>query len=100
MAATGNMAYLEGLVMLEQHISKSQQTMEAVRVDLREFLLKNKEAQMPRGGPVLPSGVGGLQKNGAKLPGSSPVPVAETINQTKITPPTAAAAGAATGTGS
>ena len=68
--------------MLQQHIAKSQQTMEAVRVDLREFLLKNKEAQMPRGGPVLPGGVGGIPKRGAKLPGSSPVPVAESIKPT------------------
>ena len=90
-AATGNMGYMEGLVMLQQHIAKSNQTMEAVRVDLREFLLKNKEAQMPRGGAILPGGRGGLPKQGAKLPGGSSVAIAQTIK------PTGAAAGGAGG---
>ena len=80
-AATGNMAYLEGQIMLQQHIAKSQQTMEAVRVDLREFLLQNKKAQLPRGGAMLPGG-GGLPKTGARLPGTSPVPVAASITPT------------------
>ena len=75
---TGNMGYLEGKIMLEQHLALSQQTMQAVRVDLREFLLKNKQAQLPRGGPTLPGG-GGIPKMGARLPGQSPVAVAEDI---------------------
>ena len=81
-AATGNMAYMEGQIMLQQHIAKSQQTMEAVRVDLREFLLQNKKAQLPRGGAMLPGTGGGLPKTGARLPGTSPVPVAASITPT------------------
>ena len=71
----GDMSFLEGRVMLEQHFAKSQQTMEAVRVDLREFLLKNKEGRLPTGGATLPRG-GGIPKVGDRLPGRSPVPVA------------------------
>ena len=72
---TGNMSFMEGRIMLEQHLALSQQTMEAVRVDLREFLLKNKEGRLPTGGAALPMG-GGIPKAGDKLPGKSPVPVA------------------------
>ena len=68
---TGSMHFLEGRIMLERHIALSQQTMEAVRVDLREFLLKNKEAKLPRGGDMLPGG-GGIPKIGARLPGKRP----------------------------
>ena len=67
----GSMHFLEGRVILERHIALSHQTLEAVRVDLREFLLKNKEAKLPRGGAMLPSG-GGLPKIGARLPGTRP----------------------------
>ena len=71
-ANAGNMGYHEGLIMLQQHIQKSNQTMEAVRVDLREFLLQNKEAQLPTGGPTLPSG-GGIPKPGARIPGNGSI---------------------------
>ena len=71
-ANAGNMGYHEGLIMLQQHIKKSNQTMEAVRVDLREFLLQNKEAQLPTGGPTLPSG-GGIPKPGARIPGNGSI---------------------------
>ena len=71
MGAAGSMHFLEGRVILERHIALSQQTMEAVRVDLREFLLKNKEAKLPRGGVMLP-GSGGIPKIGARLPGKRP----------------------------
>ena len=71
----GDMGFLEGKIMLERHLAMSQQTMEAVRVDLREFLLKNKQGRLPTGGAVLPMG-GGIPKAGARLPGNSPVPVA------------------------
>ena len=71
-ANAGNMGYHEGLIMLQQHIAKSNQTMDAVRVNLREFLLKNKEAQLPTGGPTLPSG-GGIPKPGARIPGTGSI---------------------------
>ena len=72
---TGNMGFMEGRIMLEQHLKMTQQTMEAVRVDLREFLLENKEGRLPTGGPALPGG-GGIPKVGDRLPGKSAVPVA------------------------